>query len=435
MKRFLYLFLFFPFVSEGQIVINNIGEAIEIAGKSNRDLSISGNKTSIEKENVKVARSSFVPQIKAVSNFDYNYALPVQLIPAEFLGGRPGEYKALQFGTKYNWTGGAEASFPLINAALWTDAKIASLTREAAKQNEANARFEIMKQVCKGYYLTSLSALSLDISEQNFKIADSLKQISGYKFNNGLLEPLEYNRIISSWLRAKNEMERNRVVLINNNNSLKYTLGLSQTDTLILTEVLKEIPSTSQLNSSPESYPSVKEKQLLVSSSLWSMRREKYKRLPELSLAGRYLIQAQRNQLDFFHKGTPWYRIGVVGLRFEMPLFTGFARSSNIHKLQYRYENQKKELEKETERVQMEDKELLSNYYNYSLSVNNLRESFRLAEQNIKISFFKYNQGVFSLDQYLNVLNESLNTQGQYLNSLSDLYITRTILDLKNNLK
>jgi outer membrane protein TolC len=436
MKKFiLYTFLTLPLLAKGQTVIKSSEEAMELARKNNRDLRISNERTSIEKENSKVQRASFIPQVKTFSSFDYNYSLPVQLVPAQFLGGKPGEYRTLQFGTKFNWTAGVEASMPLINASLWADSKTTHMNYEASQQNTMNLEFEVMKQVAKGYYLSLLSSKSLAISEQNYKIADSLKQIADHKFKNGLIEPLEYNRILSSYLRAKNDVARNQAILNNNRNSLKYYLGLTQDDSLTLNENLEKIGDPVSLTNQPENYPSVKEKQLLANSSLWNLKRERYKRLPELSLYGRYSVQAQRNEFSFFNFNKPWYTIGVAGLRFEMPLFTGFARTGNIHKLQYRYDIQKKELEREIERAKTEDLELLTNYNNSLIASRNLNESFGLAGQNLKIAFLKYTQGVFSLDQYLNVLNESLSIQSQYLNALADLYTSRTIIELKNNLK
>ena len=51
-----------------------------------------------------------LPQINAsldVANF---IQLPTSLIPAEFFGGNPGEFTAVQFGTKYNATAAVQAS-------------------------------------------------------------------------------------------------------------------------------------------------------------------------------------------------------------------------------------------------------------------------------------------------------------------------------------
>lgn len=436
MKKYIAsLFLMLPFLAPGQTLLHSSDDAMELARKNNRDLHIARERINIEQENIGVQRASFLPQIKAFSTFDYNYSLPVQLIPAEFLGGQPGDYRALQFGTKFNWIAGVEASMPLINGSLWADAKATQYNYEATIENSKNLEYEVMKQVARGYYVSLLSLRSLSISKQNYEIADSLRMIADHKFQNGLMEPLEYNRILSNYYRAKNDVEKNKAILINNQNSLKYYLGLSQSDSIILDGDLEKISEDVAFTNQADNYPSVKEKDKLMNGALWSLKRERLKRAPELSLYGRYSVQAQRNEFSFFDTNKDWYNIGVAGLRFEVPIFTGFARSGNIHKLQYRFDIQKKELERELERSRTEDRELITNYKNSSVTAKNLKESFGLANQNLKIAFFKYTQGVFSLDQYLNVLNESLTTQSQYLNALAELYTTRTIIELKNNLK
>jgi hypothetical protein len=44
----------------------------------------------------------------------------------------------------------------------------------------------------------------------------------------------------------------------------------------------------------------------------------------------------------------------------------------------------------------------------------------------------KYREGLYNLDQYLNVYNENLLIQQNYLKSISDLLLQTSLIQLKN---
>ena len=100
----------------GQTVISTVNEALELAKKQNADLQISQQNARIQSWNVTAAQSTRIPQLKFTTALDYNFVLPTQLIPAQFFGGKEGEFRGVQFGVPFNLTAGLEASAPLWNA-------------------------------------------------------------------------------------------------------------------------------------------------------------------------------------------------------------------------------------------------------------------------------------------------------------------------------
>ncbi|MBC7864355.1 MAG: TolC family protein [Bacteroidia bacterium] len=215
-------------------------------------------------------------------------------------------------------------------------------------------------------------------------------------------------------------------------NSLKLLLGLKQEDSLIFDErIQSEIKLASVTMPSPDKEPAVLNSQLQIRIAKASLLKDNLKRLPEVSLYTRYYKQSMRNDPDVFNADQNWFTVGLAGVRLDMPIFTGFARQAQINKSKIRLKIAQLELENETERIKAENRELFLNLQQSAASLKNSKEALALSDESNRIALTKYLQGIYSLDQYLNVFNESLSTQRQYLKNFGDYFISQSILELK----
>jgi hypothetical protein len=76
-----------------------------------------------------------LPQINAGVNYQNNFVIQKSVIPAEFLGGTPGEFATVAFGTKHNMIANASLS-QLIFDGSYIVALQASKTYMKFYQNE-----------------------------------------------------------------------------------------------------------------------------------------------------------------------------------------------------------------------------------------------------------------------------------------------------------
>ncbi|MDB5241266.1 MAG: hypothetical protein JWP57_1891, partial [Spirosoma sp.] len=109
----LFLLLFSPAIW-GQTVVSSVQEALSLARRSNPDLINARQNRLVQEQQRVVSQAALMPSARLFTNADYNYALPVQLVPAEFLGGRPGEIRSLRVGLPIFLTAGAEVSVHLL---------------------------------------------------------------------------------------------------------------------------------------------------------------------------------------------------------------------------------------------------------------------------------------------------------------------------------
>lgn len=430
----LSLLLFSPTVW-GQTVISSVQEALILARRHNPDLSNARQNRLVQEQQRTVSRAALMPSVRLFTNADYNYALPVQLVPAEFLGGQPGEFRSLRFGLPFFLTAGAEVTVPLVNRPARADRSIVEENLRIIDDQTLVLQDEVSSQTARVYHATLLTRSAIALTKRNQLAADTLTQIARQRLDKGLIEPLEFNRIRSVQLTTTDVVYQNELAYTRNLNQLKLLLGLAPADSLILSENLLTRPDTVVLLPdaiSPTERPQVRLRQSQVALSRLQLDRERLQRWPTLSAYGRYSQQAQRNQLNFLNPHERWFTIGVAGLQFNWPIYSGGLRTSNLTRAQLGLKLAQSELAFERNRQQTDNEDIRNTYNQAVRSLDLNRQNYELSRQNVQIALVKYRSGLFAYDQYLNVFNEALTAQNRYLNNLSNVFINQTILQIRS---
>jgi outer membrane protein TolC len=434
MKISITLFLqLLPILLMGQVKLNNVEEAVTMAKERNTEIQAAVYRMEIEKQTARMRSGQFLPQVRAFSTLDHNIALPVQLIPAEFLGGTPGEFMTAQFGTAYVLNAGVEVSIPLINVADWYETNAAWLNRKVAENAASATEFEISKQVSQVYYRCLLAGHNVDLAIKNLEISDSLLWTAQRRYGQHLLDPLEYNRIRNNNLQAKDRYEQSQNLNKVSLNQLRLMLQLGPEENIVLTEALESLADEPLiLSSSAESNPMVVYRESLFILTQAQLKSDQMRRLPSLSLYGRQIKNAQQNTINFFLPNSRWFDVGMVGARLDVPIFNGGVRQSQINRTRQRLELAKLDRDHELLKAKLEDKDVQENYGQSLKSYHYQQQSYNFGIENLEGALLKYREGLYNLDQYLNVYNENLLIQQNYLKSISDLLLQTSLIQLKN---
>ncbi|MCP1386141.1 TolC family protein [Runella salmonicolor] len=416
-----------------QTVIKDVSEAIELAKKNNLDLQISRRNAQVQQWNMTAAKGAQLPQLKLTTAFDYNFVLPTQLIPAQFFGGREGEFRSIQFGVPFNLTAGLEGNVPLWNAGLKQEVEMAKANQKIGILQTLVLQDDLSTQVARLYFATVFTQQYITITQQNLANTDSIARIVAERKEKGLIDQLEYNRVRSTRLAIEDVLHQNEMAYQKNLNQLRLVLGDS-TATVITSspnpvsfkEKGGELPSSNEV-------PRLQLRAAQFSLAKEQVKKEQKLRLPTLSAYARYSEQAQRNQLNFLNFNEKWFGIGVAGLRFEAPIYSGRIRESGIARARVNAEIAQLQLDNEKRKYDSETQDLL---ITYNQSLNSLKinqEAYQLNEENMKLVLIKYRGGILSYDQYLNVFNEVLNAQNKYLRTLADVMINGKLLEIRNS--
>ena len=138
------------------------------------------------------------------------------------------------------------------------------------------------------------------------------------------------------------------------------------------------------------------------------------------------------NNINIFSPELPWFDIGVIGLRLDWPIFTGFNRNISIKQASLNRQIAENNLAQQTLKTNQELAELRLDYENSKNSLQTSRQHYALYQDNYALARYKYHHDVYSTDQLLQVYAEKLRSQNQYLTAMGNYYISRMLIQLKN---
>lgn len=439
MKKLSYLLLIL-YCSSGfaQTQFNTLQQCLDYGKQNNPLLKIESLNHEIAHERVRSSRSILLPQVKAFGTIDNNLSLPVSLVPAQFLGDNEGEYAKVKFGTQFTANYGAEASLSLISVSNWKNLKATSLAEEAAAYQVKDRELSLTEQIIVSYYYALLSRESTALSRDLVNSTDSLLDAAEIRFTNGFIELLEYNRVKSIYLESLQQLRESQGAFEKNINNLKSLCGLSDKDSLILTESIAQSVQhykATDLETTVNSMPRHRMLSLRNSQAEEELKRQRAKTLPELSIYARYSRQAFRDQFNFFSSSDPWFDVAVTGIRAEWNLFSGFNRQSTIKQTNTQKQIALYELENYTTQAQKELDELNINHQVAVHGLEKATEHYQLNLINHRIAGEKYSQGIYSIDQYVTIYQETVRSQNQYLNKMANYLVYESIVNTRNALK
>jgi outer membrane protein TolC len=242
----------------------------------------------------------------------------------------------------------------------------------------------------------------------------------------------------SLFLETENQLRESEGAYSKNMNALKALANISEKDSLILTESIapslgKNQPST--LSISFTQLPKYRMFSSRYEQSIEEKKRQQMRILPELSVYGRYTRQAFNNEFQIFSSNQSWFDIGVVGLRAEWNIFSGFSRQSSIRQATLQSQSAQYELENYTRQSEKELEELSINHRVAAEGLAKFTEHFELNAMNHRIAGDKYTEGVYTIDQYVTIYQERVRSQNQYLGKLANFLIYESMIQSRNLLK
>ena len=119
-------------------------------------------------------------------------------------------------------------------------------------------------------------------------------------------------------------------------------------DSLTLTDTLSEERLKADLLDGTYQYSDRKEfQQVQLAQKLgeYNIKRYKMSYLPTLSFYGAYNKQAYRNQFNFLNFSEDWFTASQLGLRLNIPIFDGMAKSARVNKAKFELEQTKNNME------------------------------------------------------------------------------------------
>jgi len=384
----------------------------------------------IQQQTNREVTSAALPQINAMGNLQDYLTIPTQLLPAEITGGPPGTFIPVQFGTKYNATGGVDVQQLLFDGQVFVGLQARRTVLEFASKQAEVTEEQIKANVYKLYYQLVVGQQQITSIDANISRFSKLLNDVNEIYKQGFAERLDIDKVQVQLNNLRTEKIKMQNQLRVGNAGLKFLMNMPQKDSLLLTDSLTEDELKSNLLDGQYNYNDRKEYQLLslgLKLNEYNVRRYKLSRIPTLAAFGSYQKNAQRTKFDFFKggEGREWFTTSLIGLRLNVPIFDGFARRAKIQSAKLEVEKAKNNLAQQQESIDNEVAASRLNMTSALETIDNQKQNVSLAEKVYNSTKLKYEQGLGDNQEIYTAQAELKVAQNNYYGALYDAIVAK----------
>ncbi|WP_407525075.1 TolC family protein [Lacibacter sp. MH-610] len=302
---------------------------------------------------------------------------------------------------------------------------------EYAKENIAVAEDKIREQVQKAYYQVLIGEEQLKVLQQTLQRLEKLRADQEQLFKNGFIEKLDLDKTTVTFNNTKATETQLKNIIELGYASLKFTLGLAQTDKLSLTDKLTpELVKQNTLDDGTFDYNSRSEVRLLNSVQKLQqldVRRNKLGYLPTLSFFYQFQQQGvlNKNFSAFTGSNWFWFNSNLVGLNLSVPIFDFGVKKNKIQQAQYTLDKTNNILDNTRKAIDFEKNAAQINLRNAIINMDAQQKNLELAEHVYNTTKKKYEQGVGSSFEILTADTELQRAQGNYFDALYQAVVAK----------
>ena len=359
-----------------------------------------------------ISLAGLLPQVNASGNLTHN-------IQRGFISSN-GTVTQTKTGYANTFIPGVEVSQSLFNPGLLYAYKSAPLYEQQARQATDSVKIFLVAQVSKSFYtlLNTLEQINV-LKEDTARLGQSVRD-AYHQYKGGIVDETDYEEAAITLNNSRAQLRQAKENVVPQYAFLKRLIGFPAEKQFNVTFDTLEMMNNIHIDTNEQlQYEKRIEFQVLnTGKALQSQMVDYYKFawLPTLSAFYNYNLNFQNNNYNNILNSS--YPTSLIGLSFSMPIFTGFARTNNVHRAQleqkildWRETDLKSQINTEYSSALASYR---SNYYNLQL----LQKNVAMARRVYFVVTLQYKQGIVP---YLNVITAESNlisSEISYLNAL-----------------
>ncbi len=413
----------------------NLNEAIDYGFKNNYSAINASRDIDAAKKKKWETTTIGLPQINASLGYQNNIELQKSLIPAEFFGGKEGEFAEVAFGTRHNMLGSATVSQLLFNGSYIVALQSAKVYLQISENAKIKTNQEIREMVVNAYGNVLLANESIAILEKNKASLEKTLNETNQIFKNGFIEEENVEQLQITLATIKSAQENIKRQKIIATNMLKLILGISIEKELILTENLYNLSLNSislELTTIPfqvENSIDFKIQNNLVETKKLMLLLEKSNALPSLAAAYNFGYNAFGNQFQFFTNNQRWLNFSNVGISLNVPIFSSLGRSARTQQAKIALEQSKTQMIQVEQGLKLQFEKAKSDYEFSLEQLKTTKSSLALAERIESKQQIKLKEGLLSSFDLSEAQRQLYLTQQNYLQAMLDVINKKASLE------
>jgi outer membrane protein TolC len=375
-----------------------------------------------------------LPQVSADVGYTNNLQLMTTLIPAEFMGGEPGTYVPVKFGTQHNGSASIIANQMLFNGPWIAALQAAGTYKDLMNRTLQKSEADIKESVAQSYYAILLAEAGRDAFARNLETMNARLDETKAMYETGFLEETDVDQLQIAVSNIENEYIAARQMVDVSYRFLVYNMGYGLDSNIVITETLPEIIAgltrdliEQEFNVNKHyDYRIVDTQEKLAAINV---KRFKAEYLPALSAYLSHQQMAMRNDFNFFAAQGDWYPATMLGFNLSIPVFSSGMRKAKIGQAKIDLEktqNTKRDLVNALElQVQQARIDFRTAYQKYLNEKNNIE----LAQKIFDRTSIKYQSGMVSSLELTIATEQLTGAQTGIIQAMVELLNTKLALD------
>lgn len=415
--------------AEAQKTFSSLQEVWNYADKHNIQIQTAEANKAVAGINIKQTKGALLPTVAANGAFTDNIRIQSTLVPATLFNpaAPANSYTEATFGRRYIYNGNINVQFDILNTQDWFNVTAAKLNDQLASFNIAKEKTDLYEQLANIYFTCLLLSEAEKLSQENLNTAASILAIAKAKFSDGLISEVTLNTAVINKEKAERSLTaaaENRHLQLNNLMQLLNTTDSIQIKENITGKAITQ--NTDQFTQDPDVQLSYV--QMLASKNQWQLSRAAF--APTLSGVYQYNTQiAADGFMKFDNSNTTPQQ--YWGLRLSVPIFSGSIRRHQVQKTRIEYDIRQKQYESAKIQSAISNQNMLINYNSSLAAFGKSKNILLLYQKNDAHAEKMMKEGIIALDERLRFHSDLITSQNEYLQSMSDYFISEYRLQIR----
>ena len=424
----------FSFQEEIKTRSFSLDAAREFAVKYNYDAIKSQLDLESARKKLRETVASGLPQLNTTLNYMNNLELTTVLIP-NFFEGKFDEKIPVQFGTQHNATFTLQVNQLVFNGSYFVGLKTSSIYRRLADQGLERTKLDVQQNVTDTYHLVLVSEESEKIMQASLNNLKKTHYEIKELHKEGFVAETDVDQLQVSVNSLENALQTLRRQIEVAYTLLKFQMGLELNEEIELTDSLdsfiRNLDPEKTLNAELDLEGNLDYQLLQTQEKLadLALQNEKSKYLPTVSAFYTYQRNSYRDKFDFFSADARWFRAQILGINISLPLFKSGAQAARVKQAALDLEKARNTRIQAGEGLRLQMERALSGLKSAYDNYVNMKANMKLSKKIYSVTLTKYKEGISSSMDLTQTHDKYLNSQSQYIQSMSELLSAKNKLD------
>jgi outer membrane protein len=374
-----------------------------------------------------------LPQVTGSASLQDYLKIPTTLIPGEAFGQAPGTFIPIKFGVKYQSSVGLDVNQIIFDGSYLVGLQASKTYKELSQRSLTRTKIQTNVSVSKAYYQVLVSNEQIKLLDAN--IAQLKQQFDQTTAQNkqGFVEKIDVQRLEVQYNNLVTNRENVIRLLVLNYQMLKFQMGMPIGRELTLKDKLSDVKldeNVAETSVDTAFYHNRIEFNLLETANKLNMldlKRQKSHYLPTLSAFGNTSVAFQNNAFSNLYNDN--FPATYIGIKLNVPIFNGFQRKYQIKQSEISVLKSQNDIINAKNGLTLQANSAKITYTNGIQSLNNQKRNRELAQEVLRVSKIKYEQGVGSSIEVTQAQTALETSDNDYIKSLYDVLINKVNLD------